>query len=135
MDIYTINNPEELENILKDNGHTEFELEYSEGAISVWDRNKNESFGIYRNLYHLAEDLNKLGYLGNLNEFEQLEKIFNAHGFTNVASNLDELQEKGKTKITMMYDKTLDLKDPINKLKKFEAYIDSSTDFLVIKAI
>lgn len=64
---------------------------------------------------------------------EKLKKVFEAHNFTNIDGNLDELVEVGKTRISMMFDETPALMDAINKETDYTAYVDETTDFIVIE--
>lgn len=66
---------------------------------------------------------------------EKLIKILEENNFINWDEIIGELKEEGETKISMMFDETPDLLDPINKLSDFLAYIDPSTDFLIIEKL
>lgn len=82
---------------------------------------------------NLTDIIDEMKYYEKENKMNKLEKIFNAHGFTNVDGNLDELQEKGKTKISMQFEETPALMDAINKETEYTAYVDDSTDYIVIE--
>ncbi|MBC1419895.1 helix-turn-helix domain-containing protein [Listeria fleischmannii] len=112
----------------------------TQSTLSYANRNPIEKMTI-RTLSTIARGLNRqpgevLDELIEIEEelkSEQLEQIFNRFNFHNVEFELDELRENSKTKISMGYDETPELMKTINEETDYTAYIDISTDYVVIE--
>ncbi|EPQ8037776.1 hypothetical protein IA826_02300 [Listeria seeligeri] len=62
-----------------------------------------------------------------------IKAIFKKHGYTNVENEIDDLIEGYEVHFDMNDDHITDLANDINATKDFIAYLDNSTDFMIIE--
>lgn len=67
------------------------------------------------------------------NELEKMSALFKRFGFYNIDLELDELRDGKSVKFPMMYDNTPELMEAINRETDYTAYLDASTDFIIIE--